>query len=477
MGSEKSNHAPTVLFGRESSASREKSVSFMDKENISENTPVATNILAEQKPSYAVLPMRSSLKKKAETSEFKVEMNRLRAASPLRKDLVKKTQEAISNASTSVKQSLTAPFKNKEEEEMGASNLTKKVRFQWREDYEGAKRFHESKESNRRQILQLQRKLASQHFKEKAKSEKIKRKQHIEKVEEEYIFNSEVYREHQQKLKEEREKNRKQSIDARAKIRKNNKEGTEKLKMMKIEEDNAIFDVRYDLHKAAQEAQKQNAVERRKSFQFRLGDAKRIRNLRENWKEEELKKEQESFELKRAAARDVDNYKKRIEKERRESLAGRGREARKLQKEKMKKLALEAARDHESYELKWAGEKDAEEYHRKVNEERRKSLANRNMESARHAQAMKELRNIAKEKAAESFMLKWAAENDAKEYLAKMAAERRKSLQFRGDEHKRVRKYEDEQHQQQLIEKFVEGQLQSECKYLTEHFICVTKLF
>ena len=121
--------------------------------------------------------------------------------------------------------------------------------------------------------------------------------------------------------------------------------------------------------------------------------------------------------------------------------------------------------EHESYELKFASERDADDYRKKVAAERRKSLANRNKESARHAEVMKELRNIAQEKEAESFMLKWAGENDAKAYIAKLAEDRRKSLKFRGEIARKHRLYDEEQHAVAVANAFDEGVLQSQCKY------------
>ena len=120
--------------------------------------------------------------------------------------------------------------------------------------------------------------------------------------------------------------------------------------------------------------------------------------------------------------------------------------------------------EHESYELKWAGEKDVEVFEEKMREERRKSLAARNKESFRHAQVMQELRSLNLEKETESFMLKFAAENDAKAYIKQLAEERRRSLQQRGQEARRQRIYEDEQRHKATSEAIQEGKLQSECK-------------
>ena len=83
--------------------------------------------------------------------------------------------------------------------------------------------------------------------------------------------------------------------------------------------------------------------------------------------------------------------------------------------------------------------------------------------------SMEELRTLAKEDEAESFMLKFNADNDAKAYIAKLAEERRKSLQFRGKEARKRRQYEEEEHSKAIENALVEGALQSECKL--QHFL------
>jgi hypothetical protein len=426
--------------------------------------------------------LRSALKLANASSRRKEELNRLRAAnaqSPLRRDLVKRTQAAISTATTSVNQSLnvksvnkslnaTKKAKNTALEEK--AKQTKKVRFQWQEDFAEAKSFNTTKEENRRQILQIQKKLASQHFKNKAHKDELKKQKRIALAEENIQFNSKVFRDHQQKLKDERDTKRKQSMDSRAKLRENKREGEERLQIMRGEEEQAIFEVRYDQHKAQVEAKKESADQRRKSFLFRGGDAKRIRNLRSEWKEEDIKSEHESTELNRAAERDTDNYKKKMNEERRQSLAGRGQELRRQREDQTEQLAKQMNEDQQSYELKFAGERDANTYREKMNKERRTSLAGRNKESVRHGEVVKELQNIFQEREAESYVLKWAGDNDAKAYLAKVAEERRKSLHMRGHEHRRQRQHDDEQNQQDIMKALADGALQSECQKDVESY-------
>lgn len=461
-----SSPQPTVLFERDGQSipSKGRHVSFVtDKENSNGNIQVSNSPAA----------------RKSSIDSFRsAELSRLRASfqSPQRRDLVKKTQLAISNATTSVNQSLNhkksrsinetlnATRKAKEEAMKSRANKTKTVRFQWEEENAKAKSFYEKVEENRRQILAVQRKLASGHFKEKAKRDNEKRKKQISKLEQEYTFNAEVHREQQQKLKKANDRNRKKSIETRAKLRQNKREGEERMKKIKEEEEAAIHEVRYDLHKSRNEVARSNNEARRKSFQFRAGDARRIRNIRSQWREDELSKQHESFELSRAAAKDVEAYQKKVRDERRDSIRFRNQEARNICEETQRKKEAALQAEHESYELKWAGEKDAEAYKRQMQEERRKSLAGRNKESVRHAKVMEELRNLAQEEQAESFMLKWAGEKDAEAYIAKMAEERRKSQQFRGEEAKRHRLLKEEEHFKSVEKSLAEASLQSDCK-------------
>ena len=483
---------PTILFESQTT-----------KDNVDGSKRVSFSAAAEQKENAPNIGMSATMK-----SFRDAELDRLRATnkSPMRRNLAKMTEVAIGNATSSVNKtlavaaakqqqqqshnkstikksnnskkknptssttvsvnnSLNAIRKAKTEIVQVKSKAVKSVRFQWEQENTQAKTLQQKVEENRRQIRAIQRQLSSAHFKEKAQTEEAKKLERFAKLEEEYMFNSEVFRDHQQQLKQERDESRRMSIDARSKIRRNKREGEERLKMIKLEEEQAIFDVRSDLHKARMEAAKANAESRRKSFQFRAGDARRIRGIRAVWREKELREMHKSYELDRAAAKDVDNYKKQVAKEEREDIFSRNLEARELRKLEENQANAAMIAEHKSYELKWAGERDAEAYRKRMQAERRKSLAGRNKESVRHAKVIEELQSLAREKEAESFMLKWAGEEDVKAYLAKVAEGRRQSLQFRGMEARKVRQLEQEEHAKAVHEALIEDALQSDCKY------------
>mmetsp|Transcript_9168 Transcript_9168/g.23220 ORF Transcript_9168/g.23220 Transcript_9168/m.23220 type:complete len:772 (+) Transcript_9168:255-2570(+) len=340
----------------------------------------------------------------------------------------------------------------------------KSVRFQWQQEISETKQLNEKVEQNRRQIRTIQKKLSSAHFREKARKDESKKFERLAKLEEEYVFKSNVYSDHQKRRKAEEDARRRQSIAVRAKIRQNKRDGSEKLRMIKMEEEQANFEVSADLHKARMEAAKAKAEDRRKSFQFRAGDARKIRNMRENWRAQELQAQHESFELKRAAAKDVEEYKRQMQARDRDDKRSRNLEARERREFESESAHSAMLAEHKSYELKWDGERDAEAYKKKLQEERRKSLAGRNKESARHATVMKELRSLAKQKEADDYMLKWGGENDVKDYLSQMAEERRKSLQQRAIEAWKARKHEEDEHAQAIQESLKDMVLKSECQ-------------
>jgi len=420
------------------------------------------------------------------------ELNRLRASkkkSPMRRNLVKMTEAAIDDATTSLKSSTSKkknhPVSSSVFQSVNAgrtarlkvlrqkAKATKSVSFRWDQENTKSKSLQKTVEENRRQIRAIQRKITSNHFKDKARQDDAKKMERLAEIEKEYMFKSTVFQEHQQTLKLGRDKNRKMSIDARTKIRRNKREAEEVLRIRKLDEDHAMFEVRADLHKSRMEAKEANAEKRRMSFQFRAGDARRIRDIRSEWKENIVSEKHIGHELERAAARDVESYKKQMKKESRDDLKKRNMEARDSRKREKDKAYEAMMAEHRSYELKWEGERDAEAYRKRMQEERRKSLACRNKESERHAKVMEELRNIANDKEAQSFMLKFSAENDAKEYIAKVAEERRKSLKLRGKEARKRRQYEEEEQSKAIEYGLIEGALQSDCqrdieKYKTE---------
>jgi len=241
------SQTPTVLFQPvDEEHVSDKRVSFAEdqKENNSNIGPVSTATSITSKTSLA-----NSLRN--------AELNRLRASrkqSPMRRDLVKKTEATIDDVTRSLTSSMLKK-KGIKENTIGVESVfqslnagraaklkvlrekskeAKSVRFQWDQENTEAKSMQVQADEHRRQIRTIQRKLTSDHFKKKARYDESEKMDRYAKFEKEYMFKSEVFQDHQHTLKEERDRNRKMSIDTRAKIRINKREGEEVLKTIKI---------------------------------------------------------------------------------------------------------------------------------------------------------------------------------------------------------------------------------------------------
>ena len=409
-------------------------VTTKEKENTStdHNSPQQLSPPTKEPPRHSTIPTRS----------------------PFRRDLVKKTQDAINVASASVNQSLNAARQAKAESYRKKSKETAKIRQEWREDTLEAKSFYQEAEKNRRQMLSLQRQLSSKYSQGKARHEQVQRQVVLQSVDQESQFKSAVYRDHHQSLKEEEDERRRHSIAARSKIRANNRVGQDKMELERIEEEQAIFEERHQASVAHQTANRTAAMQRRKSFVFRNGDAHRIRETHARLESNRLQQEHESFELKWAGEKDAEAYQQQLARERRESLAGRNQAGRKQREEQEQQESAAQLSEHESYELNWAGERDADAYREKMAEERRKSFAFRNQEGSSQRAIVSQQRSEAQQAEHESYEFKWAGEKDAEVYERKMEQQRRESFANRNKDARRQRE--------------VEGQLHSEALHL-EH--------
>ena len=101
--------------------------------------------------------------------------------------------------------------------------------------------------------------------------------------------------------------------------------------------------------------------------------------------------------------------------------------------------ADEGHRVHESYEEKWAGEKDADEYKKLTAEKQRERFAFQNTEGKCQRDVQTEMEADGSNRENESYDLKWNGGSDAKDYKKKIAKERRERFAFRNAEGKRQR--------------------------------------
>mmetsp|Transcript_34332 Transcript_34332/g.39108 ORF Transcript_34332/g.39108 Transcript_34332/m.39108 type:complete len:760 (-) Transcript_34332:60-2339(-) len=421
-----------------------------------------------------------------------------------RRDLVKITQKAITQATASVNDTLNAARVARDINAQDRAREINRFRDEWKEETEEARKFQEEAERIRRGLLNLQSQLSSKFQQSRVRTREAQHTVRFNEIAKRSQFESKVYRDQHRTLKEERDRRRRESNMARAKLRLNCRQGEEKLRLIRQNEHLALMKERNESYNASSKFKIDNATKRRKSYAFRNGDARRIREIYSGMKIKEAECEQDSYQLKFKGERDADAYRKKLKEERRKSMAFRSKEARDqrirlckerklLQKQEKESISLKLAAErdvdkyhknmnearrkslakrnldakkkrdnifeaekktiedeHKSYKLKWAGEKDTEAYKRKVAKDRRDSLAFRNKESFQHSKVMEELRILEKEREAESYILKWAGERDAKKYEEQLREERRKSLKGRNEEKKRLRDMQQEQRSEEL---------------------------
>jgi hypothetical protein len=351
--------------------------------------------------------------------------------SPLSRDLVKKTQDAIKKATTSVNQSLLAAKVSKQTNLRQKMQKSSSVRSQWHRQTHEVKEFNRLAEKGRRELISLQQQVSSQYSRNRARKALTERQRQLQTIEEESQFKSTVFRDHQQTLKQLEEERRRKSIAARAKLRANHKVGQEKLKQQQIHEEKAVVEERYEYIIANRNFKVQSAQQRRQSFVFRNGDARRIRQLHAQMQADRLQQEHQSLELKRQAEKDAENYQIKLADERRLSLEQRNRYAHQLRQQANQEKAHALRKEHESFELKREACKDVEKYIVSLEEKRRQSLASRNREGKKCRDMTEQQQAEESKKANESFELKWAGERDAAEYVRQMEEARRKSFAAR----------------------------------------------
>jgi hypothetical protein len=324
------------------------------------------------------------------------------------------------------------------------------IRSLWKEEKEEALEFIEESKKIRQEQLDLQIQLSSQFSRAKARRNLQQRQVKREQSEKDSLFKSNVAVEHQRKIKELEEKRRRESIVTRAKIRDNHRQGEEKLKLLKLEQEKALLEERESTSQAFQLYKMDRLASAKKNYQFRNGDAIRIRELHNRMEAQRLMEKHESFELMLAAERDVDEYRRGLAEKRRQSLNSRNAEASKQRLLTEQDLSTKKQLEHESYELKAEAERDVANYQKKLEQQRRESLAFRNKEGRRHRQLSSEQEAEEKKSKHESFQLKFAAEQDVEAYEQKEALHRRMSLEQRGAASKEIRRKQLNEESEQL---------------------------
>ncbi|CAB9515153.1 expressed unknown protein [Seminavis robusta] len=319
------------------------------------------------------------------------------------------------------------------------------IRGQLKEEKDEALEFHEESKKIRQEQLNLRSQLSSQFSRAKAQRNQQKRQIQREECEKESIFKSTVAQEQKKRLQGIEERRRRESVAIRTKIRANNRQGEEKLRQMKLEEERAVLEERESSSLAFKQYQKDRRNSVKNNYQFKSGDAIRIRELHNQMESQRQKKQHESYELTFAAERDVDGYRREQAEQRRQSLASRNAEA-KEQRVKAEQTSYEEKRaEHESYDLKREADRDVDNCKKLQLEQRRDSLAFRNEEGRKHRQLLSEQQGREKASEHKSFQLKFAADKDVEAFKQNEASMRRMSLEQRGEAARAIRKKQSEE--------------------------------
>ena len=315
-----------------------------------------------------------------------------------RRNLVAKTQQSITHGdsngsggsfaggggSASVNQSINAARSAKQSHLLTYQSKMAKIRSERQNQKLDAATFHAEAERMRREALAMQRQLSAKFAKARAQREAAIKADRLNAITREVEFKASVFRDHQASNKELENRRRRKSSQVKSVIWAERRTNTEQMRLDRIEEDRAWMEERNLGSMAAREYARSEAETRRQSLAFRNAEGRRIREEAEQQRAEELHGESQSIQLKLAGERDADAYRRQMAEERRQSHEFRHQEAFRQREEAEQRRAEEVAAESASIQLKLAGERDADDYRRQMAEERRQSYAFRNAEVKRH---------------------------------------------------------------------------------------------
>jgi hypothetical protein len=158
----------------------------------------------------------------------------------------------------------------------------------------------------------------------------------------------------------------------------------EELNCLAKEQENECYVLKWAAQDDVKEYLQRCAEERRKSLVFRNKEGKRHRDLKEQWRLEELNTAHERSVVQSDCQKDVEEYKRKCSERDRSSFIYRGKEL------QIQKMELEKIRDEEAEkearrrELDDLARKDVDKYVEDCKKRRRQSLAFRAKESRRH---------------------------------------------------------------------------------------------
>jgi len=364
---------------------------------------------------------------------------RSNASSSTRKAQASKAQNAIKDATQSVNQTLNASRIAKIGHHHNVAAEVSMLREEWLAEKEEAAMFYNEVEKTRREMLDLRSQLSSQYAQNKVEHERTQLQRRMNELDKEIQFKSDVFVQHKQKLKENEDRRRRMSSGLKKDMWNTRRAASARIEMERIEEQHELLEHKWAGERDADAYLKQCAQERRESFAFRNVDGRRQRVEQAERQEEEKHQEHEMIEHKWAGEEDAKKYLEQCAQERRNSFAFRNADGRRQRTEEVEMREQTQITEHNSYELKWAGERDAEEYLKDCQQARRESFAFRNVEGRRQRQEEEEHKAQKGMIEHKGYEHKWGGEEDAKMYLDQCAKERRDSFAFRNLDGRRQR--------------------------------------
>ena len=262
-----------------------------------------------------------------------------------RRNLVAKTQRSITRGSSSsssssngsligsrggasVNQSINAARSAKQSHFLSHQSKMAQIRSERQNQKLDAATFHAEAERMRREALAMQRQLSAKFAKARAQREAAIKADRLNAITREVEFKASVYRDHQATNKELEDRRRRQSSQVKSTIWAERRMNTERMRLDRIEEDRAWMEERNLGSRAAREYAHSEAEKRRQSLAFRNAEGRRVREEAEQRRAEEVAAESASIQLKLAGERDADDYRRQMAEERRQSLAFRNAEVR-----------------------------------------------------------------------------------------------------------------------------------------------------
>ena len=260
-------------------------------------------------------------------------------------------------------------------------------------------------------------------------------------------------------VKEAEARRKRMSMLTRRDVRENNQEGEMKLKQMQKVEKQRLHDEAAAASSATRDYKKKEAEKKRLSMAGRVAAWSEVKQVEEEINNKEKALEHESFELKAAGMRDADKYKKQCAEDRRKSMAGRGEQGRYEQMVKENLRAEELRRQYMDGDMDQGANLDVIQHKRDLAAEERADYEQRNADGFNAKQASEEIRNQQLQQQFASGELSRGAHQDVIQHKRNLLAEERADYEQRNADGFNAKQASEEIRNQQLQQQFASGEL------------------